>query len=137
MRHLKDKKHLGRTGTHRKAMFRNMVTSLLEIERITTTHAKARELRRIAERMITLGKGGTLAHRRKALGYVRTTPVVAKLFAELAERYKDRPGGYCRIYKLGPRPGDNAPMSVIELVDRNEEALPKKRVRRLAESQEA
>ncbi|MBF0170116.1 MAG: 50S ribosomal protein L17 [Nitrospinae bacterium] len=137
MRHLIDKKHFGRSGSHRKAMFRNMVTSLLEIEKITTTEAKAKELRRIAERMITLGKGASLAHRRKALAYVRTKGVVAKLFDELAARYKDRPGGYTRIYKLGVRHGDNAPMAVVELVDRNEAALPKKRVRRVAEKQEA
>ncbi len=137
MRHLIDKKTFGRSGSHRKAMFRNMVTSLLEIERITTTESKAKELKRVADRMITLGKGGTLAHRRKALGYVRTKGVVAKLFDELATRYKDRPGGYTRIYKLGVRHGDNAPMAVIELVDRNEAALPKKRVRRQVEEQEA
>lgn len=133
MRHLKKKKTLGRSPSHRKAMFRNMVTSLLEIERITTTQAKAKELRGIAERMITLGKGGSLAQRRRALSYVRSKGVVHKLFSTLAERYQDRPGGYTRIYKLGTRVGDNAPMAIIELVDRDESAMPKKRVRREVE----
>ena len=136
MRHLKDKKHFGRTGAHRKAMFRNMVTSLLEIERITTTLPKAKELSRIAERMVTLGKKGTLADRRRALGYIRSKGVTAKVFDTLADRYKERPGGYTRIYKLGTRAGDNAPMAIIELVDRDESAMPKKRVKRLAEVEE-
>ncbi len=118
-------------------MFRNMVTSLLEYERITTTLARAKELRRIADKMITLGKKGALPARRKALGYVRTKKVVAKLFSGLAERYKDRPGGYTRIYKLGTRAGDNAPMAMIELVDRDLAAMPKKRVRRLPAKEEA
>jgi len=135
MRHLKKKKHFNMSPTHRRAMFRNMVTSLLEHERITTTLARAKELRGITDKMITLGKKGALPSRRKALGYVRTKAVVAKLFSSLAERYKERPGGYTRIYKLGTRAGDNAPMAMIELVDRDPSAMPKKRVRRLAKEE--
>lgn len=118
-------------------MFRNMVTSLLTYERITTTLPKAKELSRIADKMITLGKRGDLGSRRKALGYVRTKEIAAKLFAALSERYKDRPGGYTRIFKLGPRAGDNAPMAMIELVDRDVSAMPKKRIKRIPVSQEA
>lgn len=114
-----------------KAMSRNMATSLLEYEKITTTLPKAKQLRCVVERMITLGKKGALADRRRALGYIRLKGVVHKLFSELAERYKDRQGGYTRIYKLGYRVGDNAPMAVIELVERNPSAMPKRRVRRL------
>jgi large subunit ribosomal protein L17 len=114
-----------------KAMSRNMATSLLEYEKITTTLPKAKQLRSVVERMITLGKKGALADRRRALGYIRLKGVVHKLFSELAERYKDRQGGYTRIYKLGYRVGDNAPMAVIELVERNPNAMPKRRVRRL------
>ena len=111
-----------------KAMSRNMATSLLQYEKITTTLPKAKQLRSVVERMITLGKKGALADRRRALGYIRHKSVVHKLFGELADRYKDRPGGYTRIYKLGYRMGDNAPMAVIELVERNPNALPKRRV---------
>ena len=98
-------------------MFRNMVTSLLEQERIETTDAKAKQIRRLADRMITLGKRGDLHARRQALAVIRSREVTAKLFSELAERYKDRPGGYTRIMKRGSRPGDAAPMSIVELVD--------------------
>ncbi len=108
-------------------MLRNMVTSLLEYEKITTTLSKAKELRRHAEKMVTLGKRGDLGSRRRALGYVRSKSVVHKLFTGLAERYKERNGGYTRIYKLGARVGDNAPMAVIELVDRDPSAMPKRR----------
>jgi len=114
-----------------KAMSRNMATSLLEYEKISTTLPKAKQLRTVVEKMITLGKKGALADRRRALGYIRLKSVVHKLFSELADRYKDRPGGYTRIYKLGARMGDNAPMAVIELVERNPNAMPKKRVHRL------
>lgn len=137
MRHLKKKKRFSRTTSHSKAMFRNMVTSLLEFERITTTEPKAKALRGHAERMITLGKKGTLAHRRRALAFVRSKEAVAKLFGGLAERYKDRPGGYTRIYKLGRRAGDNAPMAVIELVDRDPSAMPRKRTRRIPAEEQA
>lgn len=98
-------------------MFRNMVTSFLEHERITTTDAKAKELRSIAEKMITLGKRGDLHAVRQAASYIRDKKVVTKLFSTIAPRYKERDGGYTRIIKLGIRPGDNAPLSVIELVE--------------------
>ena len=120
MNHRKTGRKLGRTSAHRKALFRNMVTSLLEHEQIRTTDAKAKELRGVAERMITLGKKGTLHARRNALRTIRSKEVTSKVFDELAERYKDRPGGYTRVIKLGQRPGDAAPMSIIELVDRGE-----------------
>ena len=114
MRHLKDYRKLGRTTAHRKAMIRNMVTSLIAHERIETTLPKAKELRRFAEHMITIGKQGSLHARRQALSFVRNSQVVQKLFAELAVRFQDRAGGYTRIYRLGDRPGDNAPMAMIE-----------------------
>jgi len=98
-------------------MFRNMVTSFLEHGKITTTDAKAKELRSIAERMITLGKKGDLHATRQAAAYIRDKKVVTKLFTEIAPQYADRPGGYTRIIKLGIRPGDNAPVSIIELVE--------------------
>ncbi len=117
MRHRKGGRKLGRTGSHRQALLRNMVTSLLEHERIQTTDAKAKELRRVAERMITLGKRGDLHARRQALGVIRSKEVTAKVFDELADRYRERPGGYTRVMKLGQRQGDAAPMSLIELLD--------------------
>jgi large subunit ribosomal protein L17 len=98
-------------------MFRNMVTSFLEHEKITTTDAKAKELRSIAERMITLGKKGDLHATRQAAAYIRDKKVVTKLFTTIAPRYAGRPGGYTRIIKLGIRPGDNAPISILELVE--------------------
>jgi len=97
-------------------MYRNMVTSLLASEKMITTQAKAKEIRRIAERMITLGKKGNLAARRRALSFIYDEHVVEKLFSDLAPRYAERPGGYTRIIKLGPRLGDCAPMAQIELV---------------------
>jgi large subunit ribosomal protein L17 len=120
MRHAKIGRSLSRTWSHRKAMYRNMVTSLLDLERIVTTEAKAKELRRVAEQMITLGKRGTPHARRQALAFIRGHKVVAKLFDQLAVRYQDRPGGYTRIIKLWRRKGDNAPEAIIELVDRVE-----------------
>lgn len=117
MRHNKAGRRLGRTTSHRVAMFRNMVTSLLSNERITTTDAKAKELRSIADKMVTLGKKGDLHAMRQAAAYIRDKKVVTKLFATIAPRYKDRNGGYTRIIKLGIRPGDNAPLSQIELVE--------------------
>jgi large subunit ribosomal protein L17 len=117
MRHGKDHRKLNRTPSHRAAMLRNIVTSLLEHEQIRTTDAKAKEVRRMAERMITLGKRGTLHARRQALKTIRSKAVAAKVFDTLADRYRDRPGGYTRIVKLGSRVGDNAPISIIELVD--------------------
>jgi len=116
MRHRKSGRKLNRTSSHRLAMFRNMVTSLLEHERIYTTVPKAKEIRRWTDSMITLGKRGDLHARRQALAVVRSKAVVHKLFAELGPRYQDRPGGYTRIVKMGYRRGDAAPMCLIELV---------------------
>ena len=123
MRHNKAGRRLGRKTSHRIAMFRNMVTSLLNHERIVTTDAKAKEIRSVAEKMITLGKRGDLHAMRQAASYIREKAVVTKLFATIAPRYKDRQGGYTRIVKLGQRLGDAAPMSVVELVA--EELAPK------------
>ena len=117
MRHNKAGRRLGRTTSHRIAMFRNMVTSFFAHERITTTDAKAKELRSIAEKMITLGKRGDLHAQRQAASFIRDKQVVTKLFATIAPRFKERNGGYTRIVKLGIRPGDNAPLSIIELVE--------------------
>jgi large subunit ribosomal protein L17 len=116
MRHRKASLKLGRTSSHRNAMFRNMVTSLFKHQRIRTTDVKAKELRRWADNLITLAKRGDLHARRQALSIVREKEVVHKLFAEAAELYGDRSGGYTRIIKLGRRPGDAAPISLIELI---------------------
>jgi large subunit ribosomal protein L17 len=116
MRHRKSGRKLGRTSSHREAMLRNMVTSLLKYEKITTTDAKAKELRKVAEKMITLGKRGDLHARRQALSFVRDREVVGKLFDELSARYRDWTGGYTRIVKMGNRAGDNAPVSIIEFI---------------------
>ena len=116
MRHGNYGGKLGRTSAHRSALFRNMVTSLLEHERIETTDSKAKEVRRIAERMITLGKRGDLHARRHALRVIRSRDVAAKVFGDLAERFRERPGGYTRIVKHRVRVGDAAPLSIIELV---------------------
>jgi large subunit ribosomal protein L17 len=120
MRHKKAGRKLNRTSSHRPAMFANMANSLIEHERITTTDAKARELRRYAEKLITMGKKGTLAARRNAYAQLRDNDSLGRLFGALAERYKDRHGGYTRLMKLGERRGDNAPMTIIEFVDREE-----------------
>jgi len=122
MRHRHGYRKLNRTHSHRKAMFVNMAASLLTHEQITTTLPKAKELRRIADKMITLGKKGSLHARRQAASYLRDDEVLVKLFDTLAERYKDRPGGYTRVLKAGFRYGDSAPMAVIELVDRDPDA---------------
>jgi large subunit ribosomal protein L17 len=138
MRHLKSGRKLNRTSAHRKALLRNLVTSLLEHEQVRTTDAKAKELRRVADRMITLAKRGSLHARRQAAAYVRRRSVVSKLFGEMAERFRTRAGGYTRIVKLGPRHGDAAPMSVIELTDRGETAkaeAEKKRERKRRQAQ--
>jgi large subunit ribosomal protein L17 len=116
MRHQVSGRQLGRNTHHRRALFRNLVTSLLEHERIETTEAKAKEIRILAERMITLAKQGDLPARRRALAYVRTEGVVSKLFKELAGRFSERPGGYTRLIKTRRRVGDAAHMVVIELV---------------------
>ena len=115
MRHLKAGRKLNRSASHRRALFRNMVTALLERERIRTTDAKAKEIRRLTERMITLGKKGSLAARRRALAFIRSRTIVKRLFDEIAPRFKDRPGGYTRTVKIGVRHGDAAPISMIEL----------------------
>ena len=116
MRHRVAGRKFSRHSQHRTWMFRNMLVSLLEHERLRTTLAKAKELRGWADRMITLGKKGSLHARRRAFAMLRNEGVVKKLFDEIAPRFKDRPGGYTRVYKLGWRPGDNAPLSLIELV---------------------
>jgi large subunit ribosomal protein L17 len=116
MRHRLAGRQLSRATGHRWALYRNQVTALLAHEKITTTEAKAREVRSLAERMITLGKDGSLASRREALAFITDKKVVDKLFAEVAPGYADRRGGYTRLLKLGPRPGDSAPMVQIELV---------------------
>jgi large subunit ribosomal protein L17 len=122
MRHQRSGRKLNRTSSHRKAMFANMAASLLKHEQITTTLPKAKELRPIVDRLVTLGKRGGLHARRQALSVLRDTTITAKLFDELAERYKERPGGYTRVIKAGYRYGDMAPMGVIELVDRDPDA---------------
>ena len=126
MRHRRRGGKLGRTSAHRLALVRNLVTALLEHERIETTHPKARELRRVADRMITLGKHGSLHARRRALRVIRSPEVAAKVFGDLAERFRDRPGGYTRVVKLRDRVGDAAPISLVELLDRPEGAKPGK-----------
>jgi large subunit ribosomal protein L17 len=123
MRHRKSGRKLGRNTSHRKAMLRNMVTSLFQHEKITTTDARAKELRKLAEKLITLAKRGDLHARRQAMEVVRDRQTTAKLFERIAPRYVERPGGYTRIIKLGHRAGDNAAMSIIELVE--EEFTPK------------
>lgn len=120
MRHGHGLRKLNRTSEHRQAMLRNMMNSLLTHEVIKTTLPKAKELRRVVEPMITLGKEATVANRRLAFSRLRDKDVVAKLFADLGPRFKARPGGYTRILKMGFRVGDNAPMALVELVDRPE-----------------
>jgi ribosomal protein L17 len=118
MRHRNSGRHLSRDSAHRKAMFKNMSVSLLQHEAIRTTLPKAKELRREAEPLITLAKSDTVHKRRLAFARLGDRATVTKLFNELGPRYKERPGGYTRILKCGYRPGDNAPMAIIELVDR-------------------
>ena len=120
MRHRKSGRQLNRNSSHRQAMFRNMAVSLIEHEMIKTTLPKAKELRRIAEPLITLAKEDNVANRRLAFSRTRSNAAVGKLFVELGPRYQERPGGYTRILKCGMRPGDAAPMAYIELVDRPE-----------------
>lgn len=118
MRHQKSGKQLGRNSSHRKAMFRNISASLIEHEIIKTTHAKAKELRRVIEPLITISKDDSVAKRRQCFDKLRSKEAVAKLFTTLGPRYKERAGGYVRVLKCGYRAGDNAPMAIIELVDR-------------------
>ncbi len=122
MRHGISGRKLNRTSSHRKAMFANMTVSLLRHEQITTTLPKAKELRRFADQMITLGKRGNLHARRQAAAFLGDDRIVGKLFESLAPRYRDRQGGYTRVLRAGFRHGDNAPVAVIELVDRDPEA---------------
>ena len=118
MRHRKSGRKLNRNSSHRKAMFKNMSASLIEHEVIRTTVAKAKELRGVAEPLITLAKNDSVHNRRTAFARLGDKAAVGKLFSEIGPRYQDRPGGYIRILKCGPRPGDNAPMAIVELVDR-------------------
>ena len=120
MRHRKAGRQLGRNSSHRRAMYRNMASSLLLHETIRTTLPKAKELRRVVEPLITLAKQDGVAQRRRAFDRLRDKVVVGKLFNELGPRYQARPGGYLRILKMGNRPGDNAPMALVQLVDQPE-----------------
>jgi len=132
MRHRWSGRKLGRTASHRRALMRTMVTEFLENEKIVTTVPKAKELRSVAEKMITLGKRDSLHSRRQALSYLRKKPVVFKLIDTLAPRFADRDGGYTRILRLGNRKGDSAEMAILELVSSEEEAKkpePKKKVK--------
>jgi large subunit ribosomal protein L17 len=122
MRHRKSGKKLNMNSAHRKAMFRNMTVSLLRHEEIRTTLTRAKELRRHAEPLITLGKNATVANRRLAFSRMRDREMVTKLFNDLGEHYRERPGGYLRILKCGYRSGDKAPMAIVQLVDREKPA---------------
>ena len=122
MKHNIKNKKLNKTTSHRKAMFMNLSNALIKHEQITTTLAKAKELKRFVEKIITLGKKGNLQSRRKAISILQDQAMTKKTFDILADRYKDRSGGYTRVVKLGNRFGDNSPMAVIEFVDRDEDA---------------
>ena len=122
MRHRQSGRKLNRTSSHRKSLFKNMAQALLKHEQIVTTLPKAKELKRVVEKLITLGKKGNLHSRRLAFNQIRDKVMVSKLFDSLAKRYSDRKGGYTRVLKAGFRYGDSAPMAVIELVDRDENA---------------
>src|SRR5277367_701074 len=126
MRHLNQGRKLNRTSSHRKALFKNLVLSLIRHERIKTTDAKAKELRRYADRMVTLGKRGDLNGRRLAFAFLQSRDAVKKLFDEIAPRFKERPGGYTRVIKFGVRRGDAAPISVVEFIGTSDEVKPKK-----------
>ena len=122
MRHRQSGRKLNRTSSHRKSLFKNMAQALLKHEQIVTTLPKAKELKRVVEKLITLGKKGNLHSRRLAFNQIRDKDIVSKLFDNLSKRYSDRKGGYTRVLKAGFRYGDSAPMAVIELVDRDENA---------------
>ncbi len=124
MRHRKSGRKLGRNSSHRQAMFRNMAASLLRHEQIRTTVPKAKELRRVVEPLITLAKEDGVANRRLAFNRLRDKEVVGKLFTDLGPRFKARPGGYLRILKTGPRPGDAAPMAIVQLTEKPADAEP-------------
>lgn len=123
MRHRKSGRRLGRNSSHRKAMFRNMAASMIKHETIKTTLPKAKELRRVVEPLITLAKVDSVANRRLAFSRLRDKEVVGKLFSEIGPRCNARPGGYLRILKTAPRPGDNAPMAIVMLADQAEEVV--------------
>jgi large subunit ribosomal protein L17 len=137
MRHKVAGKRLGRSSAHRAALFRNLVTELLDHEMVRTTEAKAKELRRWGDRMITLGKRGSLHARRQAAAVVRRRAVVQKLFGDLAARYAARAGGYTRVVKLGVRPGDAARMAVVVVVAGGGAGAPRRRRRRRDEGEHA
>jgi large subunit ribosomal protein L17 len=140
MHHGKAGSKLGRTSSHKEAMLRNMVTSVIKHERIRTTDTKAKELRKLAEKMITLGKKGSLHARRQALAVVRDKDMVSKLFGELTERYRTREGGYTRIVKAGYRFGDNAPVSILEFIPdekKKEKTKPKAKAKSKAKEKAA
>lgn len=126
MRHLNQGRKLNRTGAHRKALFRNLVLALIKHERIRTTDAKAKELRRYADRMVTLGKRGDLASRRRAFAFIQSHDAVKRLFDEIAPRFKERPGGYTRVIKFGFRRGDAASLSIIEFTGTEAETKARK-----------
>jgi large subunit ribosomal protein L17 len=132
MRHRKVSRNLSRNASHRKAMLRNMVTSLFKFERLETTDEKAKELRRVAEKMITLSKRGDLHARRRALGFIKDKAVAHKLFEELKDRYLQRQGGYVRIAKKGTRKGDGASISVIQILPGEEEKKSEKKKEKTA-----
>lgn len=134
MRHKKLGRKLGVKNKHRKAMFRNMATDLFRYDKIKTTDTRAKEIRRVAEKIVTLAKDGSLHARRRAASYIKDKQVLSKLFDSIAEKYKDRPGGYTRIIKLGYRKGDNTPMSLVELVQ--EDYKPSKRKRKTKKSKD-
>jgi len=117
LRHQRSGKKLGRDSAHRKALYANLTASLIEHGRIRTTETKAKAVRPVAEKMITLGRDGSIHARRQALAFLRSQEIVHMLFSEVAPRFKDRPGGYTRVIKLGPRQGDSAPMAYLEFVD--------------------
>ena len=137
MRHAWSGRKLNRTSSHRKAMFANMAAALIKHEQIKTTLPKAKDLRRVVDRLVTLGKRGDLHARRQALSVLRDDAIATKLFEKLAARYKDRPGGYTRVIKAGFRYGDMAPMAIIEFVDRDTEAKGAKDRARVAAEMEA
>jgi large subunit ribosomal protein L17 len=141
MRHLNQGRKLNRTSAHRKALFRNLVLALVKHERIKTTDAKAKELRRYADRMVTLGKRGDLAARRLAFSFMQSRDAVQRVFDEIAPRFKERNGGYTRVVKFGFRRGDAAPLSIVEFSDHSEHATTtktrKRRSRREDENQPA
>jgi large subunit ribosomal protein L17 len=124
MRHQRAGRKLGRDSAHRKALYANLAAGLIEHGRIKTTEAKAKEVRPIVEKMITLGKRGDLAAHRQAVAFLRSKSVTHKLFSDVAPRFADRPGGYTRVVKLGPRQGDAAPMAYLELVDYTPDRVP-------------